>query len=390
MKKIKVLIYTDSPVFGGHEVTLVSVIQALAEDSRFLVDVLFSSQNTAFVNELTKIISEEYLHPTDYVTRPGDVFRALLKTPVVKKISAQMRLFSPDVVLVSQGAIGLSACGLAAAKNLSVQVASFLPMAHPVELIRGGRSWSTIIQEYFYSFLYRLPDFFLTTSKSTREQLVTLHGISPERIFISCYGLDVTDKSDVMYCFKKRKETGRKIGIIGRVELYQKRHDDLIYLLAGGHLPENVILYIIGDGPDLEYCRELVSDLQVADRIYFVGWVDNTKEWYRQLDAIVLPSRFEGLPLVVLESMYYGVPIVASAVDGMREVMPESWLFPFGDQMAMAEQLRNVLYEDQSEQVLKNQHYVVNNLTVKKFCEEFLKNIVQVYKRGRVNKRLER
>jgi glycosyltransferase involved in cell wall biosynthesis len=51
-----------------------------------------------------------------------------------------------------------------------------------------------------------------------------------------------------------------------------------------------------------------------------MGTVAERAAIYQALDALVLPSRFEGLPMVVLEAMACNVPVLASAVDGVREI----------------------------------------------------------------------
>ena len=50
----------------------------------------------------------------------------------------------------------------------------------------------------------------------------------------------------------------------------------------------------------------------------------------------MIPSRYEGFPLVMLEAMYFRLPVIASAVDGMADLLPPHWLFPSGDVSALA------------------------------------------------------
>jgi glycosyltransferase involved in cell wall biosynthesis len=58
---------------------------------------------------------------------------------------------------------------------------------------------------------------------------------------------------------------------------------------------------------------------------------------------MVLPSLFEGVPLVMLEGVYYGIPVLASAIEGVEEYLPREWLFPPGDADALGVRIREAL-----------------------------------------------
>jgi glycosyltransferase involved in cell wall biosynthesis len=78
---------------------------------------------------------------------------------------------------------------------------------------------------------------------------------------------------------------------------------------------------IAGDGPELSALRELTTALRLDDRVRFLGLRDDVTTLLKQVDMLALPSRREGLPLIVLEAMAARCPIVASAVDGTAEVL---------------------------------------------------------------------
>lgn len=81
-------------------------------------------------------------------------------------------------------------------------------------------------------------------------------------------------------------------------------------------------LYIAGEGPDHARLRQQVTTQRV-DRVQFLGLLPKS-EVHRLLagaDLLVLPSRFEGFPMVALEALAYGVPVVASDVGGIREIL---------------------------------------------------------------------
>jgi glycosyltransferase involved in cell wall biosynthesis len=104
---------------------------------------------------------------------------------------------------------------------------------------------------------------------------------------------------------------------------------------------------LAGDGRVEEFCR-LASELGIADRIEFPGWVDQaaTRAVCEAADVLVLPSHAEGLAMSVLEGLSYGLAVIATPVGAHSEVIePEvSGLFvPPGNVEALSLALARVI-----------------------------------------------
>lgn len=85
-------------------------------------------------------------------------------------------------------------------------------------------------------------------------------------------------------------------------------------------------LQLIGEGPELEPLRRLAAELGVADSVSLPGFVDNALAGVARATAVVLPSRHEGLPLVLLEALALEVPVIASRSAGAVELVGEDQL----------------------------------------------------------------
>ncbi len=112
-------------------------------------------------------------------------------------------------------------------------------------------------------------------------------------------------------------------------------------------LPKSVILLLPGKGALLEECKKLAEKLGVTDRVRFPGHVDRMALWYSISDAAVASSRGEGLPCNIMEAMYMGLPVVASAVKGHEDLIPDGeagLLYPYGNHAACADRILK-LYE---------------------------------------------
>jgi glycosyltransferase involved in cell wall biosynthesis len=62
----------------------------------------------------------------------------------------------------------------------------------------------------------------------------------------------------------------------------------------------------------------------------------------QRADVLLLPSRFEGFPLVAIEATHYGVPVVASSQAGLADALPQECIFPFGDFEALLKTIEHM------------------------------------------------
>lgn len=102
------------------------------------------------------------------------------------------------------------------------------------------------------------------------------------------------------------------IGHVGRFS-YQKNHEFLIKVFAEVVKQKtNSILLLIGDyvGDDTYWkkCQKMVTDLKLADKVRFLGMRNDVPDLMQAMDCFVLPSHFEGLPLVGIEAQASGLP----------------------------------------------------------------------------------
>lgn len=111
---------------------------------------------------------------------------------------------------------------------------------------------------------------------------------------------------------KKRKELGIKdntlvIGHIGRF-VAQKNHDYLIDIFNEIHKKNNnSILLLAGQGPLMEDIKNKVKDLNLDDSVKFLGQRNDANELYQAFDVFLLPSLYEGLPVVGVEAQAAGL-----------------------------------------------------------------------------------
>lgn len=116
----------------------------------------------------------------------------------------------------------------------------------------------------------------------------------------------------------------------------QKDQDTLIKSLE--YLPNNCVLWLIGDGERKFACEALVQKLGLSNRVVFAGIRTDIPAILKTSDVIVMSSHWEGLSLSSIEGMSVGKPFIASDVDGLHEIVEGNGiLFPHQDEKALAD-----------------------------------------------------
>jgi L-malate glycosyltransferase len=114
---------------------------------------------------------------------------------------------------------------------------------------------------------------------------------------------------------------GPVLGTVGRLAP-EKGH--LLLLEALSILRQNGVdfyVIMIGDGILKDECIQKTKILHLEDRISWVGSQTNVPDWLAFFDLFVLPSKWEGISLALLEAMAAGLPVVATSVGGTPEVI---------------------------------------------------------------------
>ena len=117
------------------------------------------------------------------------------------------------------------------------------------------------------------------------------------------------------------------VGHIGRF-VFQKNHEFLIDIfneLHKIHLDSKLLL--IGGGPLEEDIKKKVETLHLTEYVQFLGIKENAFEYYQAMDAFVLPSHYEGLPVVAVEAQAAALPILCS--DGVTQETKKAQAFEF-------------------------------------------------------------
>ncbi len=128
----------------------------------------------------------------------------------------------------------------------------------------------------------------------------------------------------------------KKILAVGK--LYYQKGFDLMLSVFRKYTQYNSDwnLYIIGDGPDRKALLKIIDNLNLNNRVFILPTSDNISQEYLSASIYLMTSRYEGLPMVLLEAQAFGLPLVSYDCDtGPRDVIVDEYngfLIPWGDE----------------------------------------------------------
>lgn len=167
----------------------------------------------------------------------------------------------------------------------------------------------------------RFCDYIVTINKEDFKRAKTFH--APNVRYIPGVGVNINRIHD---CKIDKKAYKREIGVpedcilvlsIGEM-IERKNHEVIIRAMAKVGNP-NVYYAICGKGQLKDYLQNLAKELNISDRVKFLGFRRDIPELCNTADISAFPSRIEGLGLAGIEAMAAGVPLVSSNVHGILD-----------------------------------------------------------------------
>ncbi|WP_034750527.1 glycosyltransferase [Halalkalibacter wakoensis] len=152
----------------------------------------------------------------------------------------------------------------------------------------------------------------------------------------------------------------------------------LDFLIIGDILNDSEIRY-------LEEIKEIITENNLMDYVYFLGWRQDVLSIMKELDLIVLPSYSEGLPRTVLESLACSCPVIATDVAGTGEIIEHKangMLIKPGDVNALSEALEYMLIDKTKlrQMGIEGRKTIENKFLMEKYVNDLQDIIIKTVK----------
>jgi glycosyltransferase involved in cell wall biosynthesis len=241
----------------------------------------------------------------------GKRARALLHTFLGACYALELREGGVDHIHVHHGYFG-SWIGMTAARLLGVPFSMTL---HGSDLLLHG--------SYLDVKLENCATCFTVSEYNRRYILEHYPGVDPQRVVVARLGVDVPELGPFSIARKTIRRQPFTLVSVGRLHAV-KDHEFLVRgcsrLRDAGM---NFECCIAGDGPEWSRLERLITDLGLEEHITLLGHVprQQTASLYDRADVVVLTSRSEGIPLVLMEAMARGRVVLAPAITGIPELI---------------------------------------------------------------------
>lgn len=175
-----------------------------------------------------------------------------------------------------------------------------------------------IILEIFSLLFYKR---IITISQSVKKSLMKYEFVPERKITVIYNGIDFDKFNKSRTNERFQEENKLTIGVVCRLE----QQKGIKYLLLAMRMIlikfPYVKLEIIGEGSLEEKLKGLSKKLGISNSVNFLGKFKDVIPLYKRMDIFVLPSIFEGFGIVLLEAMASGIPVVATNIEGIKEVI---------------------------------------------------------------------
>lgn len=289
-----------------------------------------------------------------------------------------IRTVAPKFVLCSESSLNL--CCLAAARSLprsSRPSIVLREVASPSAAQQHDPSWQSRLAYQLLHRLYRFADRVITLTDGARHDLIENFSVPAHKVAAMHSNAVITpETAERIDCWDG--EEGREENLIvsvGRLSP-EKNHRLLLQSLTLLNASRPWRLVLVGDGKERPALEEFARANGIADRVTFVGYVDNPFAWLMRAQVSVCSSVYEGLCNAIIESLSCGTPVVSTDCPfGPREILKGGrygMLVPAGDATALAAAIETALDRPVDRQLLRTRAL---DYTVERAADNFLEII---------------
>lgn len=193
--------------------------------------------------------------------------------------------------------------------------------------------------KFLSKFMYLNCKEFISVSKSIQEKIISDYGFKNSNLIYNPSNfkqIEVDSKESLNFDFDFVVAAGRmhKNNV--------KQFDVIIETYANSILPsKNIKLVILGDGELKEELKNLTNKLELTDYVVFEGFVSNPFKYFNKALFLIMASKYEGFPMVIIEALCCKLPVV-------------SWDFNSGPREIIATGINGILVKNKDKQELTN------------------------------------
>ena len=313
---------------GGHEIMLMRLVEEISAHGR-VQPLVLARAGSRLRERAALFCTRGALAPAKRTT---SLMTALRDAWTFARVARRVK---PTLCVVAEGCLLAQPVFALVARLLGRRVVIYVPLLEPSRNLGfgKGRTRDALVQ-WFYA---NLPDAWITITKEQAAEFAAWAGV--RRPIFNLPNTVATNIDRIARMERSHESEGngsalpvQRILVLGRLEGHQKGLDDLMeFLEARSALRQAVSMSFVGTGPYEPELRRRIGKSPGMDAWVSVRPWTNPVDAMREHDVLLIASRYEGVPLVMLEAMAIGIPVVSTDLPGTRAFLPAQCLFPVGD-----------------------------------------------------------
>ena len=363
--KIGIVLY---PTFGGSGVVATELGKALAKKGHEIHFITYSQPV-----RLGSFRENIYYHEvalSDYPLFEHQPYETILASKMVDVVKYEkLNLLHVHYAIPHASAAYMAKQIL---KSQGIEI-PFVTTLHGTDITLVGKDPSF---EPVITFCINQSDAITAVSQSLKDDTYS-HFKTDREIHVIPNFIDSKDQLGEMDFDKRRRYAKDEERILCHISNFRKvkRVEDVLrmFALVNEQIPSKLIF--AGDGPERNNLERLVRELDLCDRVIFVGKVSDTSHVLEISDLFILPSETESFGLAALEAMAVGVPVISSNTGGIPEVNIHGETGYLSNVGNVDEMAKNAIYLLQNESLF--QEFRQNSLKRAKVFS--LKNVLPLY-----------
>lgn len=201
-----------------------------------------------------------------------------------------------------------------------------------IKIIYNPHGWSTKmninpIKKFIFKnlekFFAQNTDKFILISRSEVDEAISF-GIPHKKIELVHNGIKLQSSDTLLTTDENSNILDNAKYVIGMIGRISEQKNPVFFVELAYELNkiyDDLFFVIVGDGELRHEVESKIKYYNLDDKFYISGWVKNPEDYLKKFDQAVLFSKWEGFGLVIAEYMLYRKPVIATAVDGINDLI---------------------------------------------------------------------
>lgn len=295
----RILVYGMTSNRGGIEAYVMNYFRLL-KNQQIIFDFVTEHEQIAYADEIKSLGGEIYIIPS----RRAGLFKHMNSLRKILKGHKEYDTIYFNILSASEVFTVLSACFMRKVRKIVHSHNNSVKSVRRHCLLRPLLNFASDIK--------------LACSEEAAEFMFGTRSVQKNEVTVIFNAIDVDKYS---FDCKIRDDVRNKLGIsaenyvighVGRL-CYQKNSLFIIELFNHiSHINENALLLMVGDGEDRNQVEQAIKQFGIEEKVLMLGMRNDVDELMQAMDVFLLPSRFEGLPVVLVEAQTAGLQCVCA------------------------------------------------------------------------------